>query len=126
MAVASARGFLDLDRWAANNLARIPDLPHSLLTFLNIKAEHELVYQRQKNLCSVMLPVKTIAKLLQALEDAIWQLQNTEERTSAEQNQWREQEQTFQKYKQQAQNNGMTLFVVFCFVCCLLLLCFVC
>ncbi len=40
----------------------------------------------------------------QALEDAIWQLQNTEERTSAEQNQWREQEQTFQKYKQQAQS----------------------
>ncbi|KAL5315548.1 hypothetical protein ACEPPN_016416 [Leptodophora sp. 'Broadleaf-Isolate-01'] len=71
VAVASARGFLDLDRWAANNLARIPDLPHSLLTFLNIKAEHELAYQRQKHLHSVMLPVKTIAKLLQALEDAM-------------------------------------------------------
>ncbi|CZT05004.1 related to CDC39 protein [Rhynchosporium agropyri] len=71
VAVASARGFLDLDRWAANNLARIPDLPHSLLTFLNIKAEHELSYQRQKHLHSVMLPVKTIAKLLQALEDAM-------------------------------------------------------
>ncbi|KAL2062974.1 hypothetical protein VTL71DRAFT_6046 [Oculimacula yallundae] len=71
VAVASARGFLDLDRWAASNLARVPDLPHTLLTFLNIKAEHELLFQRQKHLQSVMLPVKTIAKLLQALEDAM-------------------------------------------------------
>ncbi|MDO6840607.1 chromosome segregation protein SMC [Paraglaciecola chathamensis] len=40
----------------------------------------------------------------QALEDATWQLQNIEERTLTQQNQWREQEQTYQKYKQQAQS----------------------
>lgn len=41
----------------------------------------------------------------QALEDAIWQLQSLEERLANEQNQWREQEQTHQKCKQQSQNN---------------------
>ncbi|KAI9051160.1 hypothetical protein LZ554_005262 [Drepanopeziza brunnea f. sp. 'monogermtubi'] len=70
-AVASARGFLDLERWAQKHLSRIPELPGSLLTFLNIKAEHELTYQRQKHLHSVALPVKTISKLLQLLEDAL-------------------------------------------------------
>lgn len=70
-AVASSRGFLDLDRWASKNLTRIPDLPQSLLTFLNIKCQHEMEYQRQKQLHSIMLPVKTISKLLQMLEDVM-------------------------------------------------------
>ncbi|CAL3970892.1 unnamed protein product [Diplocarpon coronariae] len=70
-AVASARNFLDLDAWAAKNLTRIADLPQSLLTFLNIKAEHEISYQRHKHLHSVALPVKTISKLLQLLEDVL-------------------------------------------------------
>lgn len=70
-AVASARGFLDLERWAQKHLSRVPELPGSLLTFLNIKAEHELTHQRQKQLHSVTLPVKTISKLLQLLEDAL-------------------------------------------------------
>jgi CCR4-NOT transcription complex subunit 1 len=66
-ALAHARGELDLDNWAQNHSSRTQDLAGSLLTFLNIKAQHELSFQREKQLHSVMLPVKTIAALMDIL-----------------------------------------------------------
>lgn len=70
-AVANARGFLDLGKWAEILLPRRQELANSLLTFLNIKAQHELEFQRQGRLHSVMLPVKTIASLLEILEEIL-------------------------------------------------------
>lgn len=72
-ALAHAKGALDLDIWARNNSARNHELSGSLLTFLNIKAQHELAYQRseQGQLHSVMLPVKTISALLDILEEIL-------------------------------------------------------
>jgi len=67
-ALAHAKGFLDLDAWARTNSERNKELAQSLLTFLNIKAQHELAFQRQNQAHSVMLPVKTISKLLEILE----------------------------------------------------------
>lgn len=66
-ALAHARGELDLDVWAQSHSSRTQDLAGSLLTFLNIKAQHELAFQREKQLHSVMLPVKTIAALMDIL-----------------------------------------------------------
>ncbi|KAE9377063.1 Not1-domain-containing protein [Stipitochalara longipes BDJ] len=68
-AVAHARGFLDLGKWAETQLPRSQELASSLLTFLNIKAQHEIESQRQGRLHSVLLPVKTIAILLEILEE---------------------------------------------------------
>ncbi|KIN02112.1 hypothetical protein OIDMADRAFT_121717 [Oidiodendron maius Zn] len=45
-ALAHARGSLDLATWARINSARNQELAQSLLTFLNIKAQHELAFQR--------------------------------------------------------------------------------
>jgi CCR4-NOT transcription complex subunit 1 len=70
-AVAHARGVLDLDKWAQLNSPRSQELASSLLTFLNIKAQHELESQRQNRLHSVMLPVKTVAALLDILEEIL-------------------------------------------------------
>jgi CCR4-NOT transcription complex subunit 1 len=64
-ALAHSRGFLDLDKWARG---RNQELAQSLLTFLNIKAQHELGFQRTDQLHSVTLPVKTISALLDILE----------------------------------------------------------
>jgi CCR4-NOT transcription complex subunit 1 len=68
-AVAHARGSLDLDRWEEKNAPRKQDVAGPLLTFLNIKAQHELEFQREGILRSIMLPVKTIHHLLHILEE---------------------------------------------------------
>jgi CCR4-NOT transcription complex subunit 1 len=69
-ALAHANGVLDLEKWSqiCINQARSQELAQSLLTFLNIKAQHELEYQRQDQLHSVMLPAKTVSALLEILE----------------------------------------------------------
>ncbi|KAF4633895.1 hypothetical protein G7Y89_g4215 [Cudoniella acicularis] len=70
-ALAFARGFLDLEKWVQEHSARHQELARSLMTFLNIKAQHELDFQRADDgqLVSVMLPVKTIWRLLNILVD---------------------------------------------------------
>jgi CCR4-NOT transcription complex subunit 1 len=68
-AVAHARGSLDLVKWGERNAIRKQDLTGPLLTFLNIKATHELESQREGGLHSIMLPVKTIYCLLHILEE---------------------------------------------------------
>ncbi|RDL41824.1 uncharacterized protein BP5553_01803 [Venustampulla echinocandica] len=72
-ALAHARGFLDLDKWAQMNTGRNQELARALMTFLNIKARHELDYQRSEDgqLVSVMLPVKTISALLNILSEIL-------------------------------------------------------
>ena len=72
-ALAHARGSLDLATWARINSARNQELAQSLLTFLNIKAQHELAFQRSdsEQLHSVMLPVKTVSALLEILESIL-------------------------------------------------------
>jgi CCR4-NOT transcription complex subunit 1 len=72
-ALAHARGSLDLGTWARINAARNQELAQSLLTFLNIKAQHELAFQRSdsEQLHSVMLPVKTVSALLEILESIL-------------------------------------------------------
>ncbi|RDW72052.1 hypothetical protein BP5796_08086 [Coleophoma crateriformis] len=75
-ALAHARGCLDLEQWAEINSARPHDLTQALLTFLTIKAKHELEFQRRQpgmpeQLYSVMLPVKTISALLNILESLL-------------------------------------------------------
>jgi CCR4-NOT transcription complex subunit 1 len=68
-AVAHARGFFDLRKWAETQLPRSQELASSLLTFLNIKSQHEIEFQRHGRLHSVSLPVKTISILLEILEE---------------------------------------------------------
>ncbi|RKF73782.1 General negative regulator of transcription subunit 1 [Golovinomyces cichoracearum] len=71
-AIAHARGLLDLDEWKKNVTdARIPEFAQSLRKFLDIKASHELSFQRTGELSSVMLPVKTVAALLNVLEKVL-------------------------------------------------------
>ena len=72
-ALAHARGVLDLGTWARNNSARNGELAGCLLTFLNVKAQHELGFQRREyvQLRSVMLPVKTVSALLEILEQIL-------------------------------------------------------
>lgn len=72
-ALAHAKGALDLTTWAQINSARNQELAQSLLTFLNIKAQHELAFQRSdtEQLHSVMLPVKTVSALLNILESIL-------------------------------------------------------
>ena len=64
-ALAHANGLLNLDEWSQNSSHR-PELARALLTFLGIKAQHELSFQRSENdkLHSVMLPVKTVSAFL--------------------------------------------------------------
>jgi CCR4-NOT transcription complex subunit 1 len=69
-ALAHARGELDIEAWAQRNASR-DELSQSLLTFLNIKAHHELEFQRQQRLHSLMLPVKTVHALLRVLQDSL-------------------------------------------------------
>jgi CCR4-NOT transcription complex subunit 1 len=68
-ALAHANDKLDLDEWQQLHSAYYPELFDMLLTFLSIKADHELTFQRaeQQQLFSVMLPVKTISALLNIL-----------------------------------------------------------
>ncbi|KAI1001344.1 hypothetical protein K3495_g6855 [Podosphaera aphanis] len=71
-ATAHARGFLNLDEWSKKVTGpRIPEFAQSLRKFLDIKASHELSFQRTGELSSVMLPVKTIAALLNFLDDTL-------------------------------------------------------
>ncbi len=73
-ALAHAEGYLDLAQWARTNADRGTDISRSLLQFLMIKVNLELQYQRppegqpvQKT--STTLQVKTVAAMLQILED---------------------------------------------------------
>ncbi|RYP50914.1 hypothetical protein DL769_010885 [Monosporascus sp. CRB-8-3] len=73
-ALAHAEGYLDLAQWARTNAERGTDISRSLLQFLMIKANLELQSQRaidgqpaQKT--STTLQVKTVAAMLQILED---------------------------------------------------------
>ena len=73
-ALAHSRGVLDLKVWAgALGNAQKPQLARSLVTFLSIKARHELEFQRSDNsvLVSTMLPVKTVFALLMVLRDIL-------------------------------------------------------
>jgi len=74
-ALAHAQGKYDLEKWAASHSAHPQEFARSLMTFLNIKSQHELDAQRsedgQKMLLSVMLPVRTISALLHILEDIL-------------------------------------------------------
>lgn len=69
--VASGRGLVDLEDWAQKQTAIRADFVESMLTFLNIKAQHELDFQRQGTLCSVALTVKTVWQLLHIVEDLL-------------------------------------------------------
>ncbi|KAH6678662.1 CCR4-Not complex component, Not1-domain-containing protein [Halenospora varia] len=68
-ALAFSRGFLDLDNWVQTHSTRHQDLARALIQFLEIKAAHEMVTQRSEDerKLSVMLPVKTIAAMLDVL-----------------------------------------------------------
>jgi CCR4-NOT transcription complex subunit 1 len=68
-ALAHAEGHLDLELWQRKHSQHPHELAQMLLTFLNIKAQHELQVQRHEGeqLLSVMLPVKTISALLNIL-----------------------------------------------------------
>lgn len=71
-AVAHARGLLNLDDWRKNVTgSRIPEFAQSLRKFLDIKASHELSFQRTGELSSVMLPVKTVSAFLNVLEEIL-------------------------------------------------------
>lgn len=70
-ALAHAKNRLNLDQWARSHVQHSAELRHALLTFLGIKAEHEIRHQRQPmlELQSVMLPVRTVHALLNILND---------------------------------------------------------
>jgi len=72
-ALAHARGILDLERWQHMHSQHNHELAQMLLTFLNIKAQHELQFQRSadERPTSVTLPVKTISALLNILTGII-------------------------------------------------------
>lgn len=72
-ALAHSRGRLDLDHWAQMHSLHNADLARALMTFLSIKARHELEFQRSEDgqLVSVMLPVKTISALLMILREIL-------------------------------------------------------
>ncbi|KAI9644701.1 CCR4-NOT core subunit cdc39 [Ciborinia camelliae] len=70
-ALAHSRSLLDLKDWKATNLPREEELGAALLTFLSIKAQHELAYQRTQREHSIMLPVKTIFAMLNVLEEIL-------------------------------------------------------
>ncbi|KAA8566952.1 hypothetical protein EYC84_010048 [Monilinia fructicola] len=70
-ALAHSRGKLDLKDWKATNSPREDELGTALLTFLSIKAQHELAFQRTKQAHSIMLPVKTIFAMLNVLEEIL-------------------------------------------------------
>ncbi|TAQ87177.1 hypothetical protein B7494_g4489 [Chlorociboria aeruginascens] len=69
-ALAHAKGLLNLELWAGRHSERNQELSQALLTFLNIKAQHELAFQRSnlEQVHSVMLPVKTVSAMLEILE----------------------------------------------------------
>lgn len=68
-ALAHAHGKLELNEWEQKHADQSGELAEMLLNFLSIKAQHEL--QAQRNIMqpppSVMLPVKTVAALLNIL-----------------------------------------------------------
>lgn len=73
-ALAHAEGYLDLQKWAQVNSERSNEMARALIQFLMIKAGMEMQYQRppegqlpMKN--STTLQVRTVAALLQVLED---------------------------------------------------------
>lgn len=76
-ALAHSKNKLNLDQWARNHAQHSVELHNALLTFLRIKADHEIAYQRAKTdpdipnaqRQSIQLPVKTIFALLNILVD---------------------------------------------------------
>ncbi len=72
-AMAHAQGLLDLEQWAQALSAHHHHMATALLTFLNIKAHHELAFQRdgQERPHTVMLQVKTVSALLEILESIL-------------------------------------------------------
>lgn len=70
-ALAHGRGVLDIQQWAQSYSAHRKELAQALLPFLSIKAQHEMEFQRQGEMRSVMLPVKTISALLDILESTM-------------------------------------------------------
>ncbi|TVY33033.1 General negative regulator of transcription subunit [Lachnellula subtilissima] len=74
-AFAHAEDAYSLDKWAESHSTHPEELARALMTFLNIKSQHELDAQRsedgQRVLVSVMLPVRTISALLHILEDIL-------------------------------------------------------
>ena len=72
-AMAHAQGLLDLEQWAQTLSVHHHHMATALLTFLNIKAHHELAFQRegQEHPHTVMLQVKTVSALLEILESIL-------------------------------------------------------
>jgi CCR4-NOT transcription complex subunit 1 len=72
-AMAHAQGILDLEQWAQALSVHHHHMATALLTFLNIKAHHELAFQRegQEHPHTVMLQVKTVSALLEILESIL-------------------------------------------------------
>ena len=72
-AMAHAQGLLDLEQWAQALSVHHHHMATALLTFLNIKAHHELAFQRegQEQPHTVMLQVKTVSALLEILESIL-------------------------------------------------------
>ena len=72
-AMAHAQGLLDLEKWSQVLTVHHHHMATALLTFLNIKAHHELAFQRegQERPHTVMLQVKTVSALLEILEQIL-------------------------------------------------------
>jgi CCR4-NOT transcription complex subunit 1 len=71
VAYAHSKGDLNIEQWG-QVIPKGEELAESLLTFLGIKASHELGYQRDgEPMRSVMLPIKTIASLLEILDSML-------------------------------------------------------
>lgn len=70
-ALAHSRNLLDLKDWKATNSTREEELGTALLTFLSIKAQHELAFQRTEREHSIMIPVKTVFAMLNVLEEIL-------------------------------------------------------
>ncbi|KAK6594247.1 hypothetical protein QC760_010064 [Botrytis cinerea] len=70
-ALAHSRSYLDIKDWKATNSPREEELGTALLTFLSIKAQHEIVCQKTSQPHSIMLPVKTVFAMLNVLEEIL-------------------------------------------------------
>ena len=98
-----------LEQNQLHNKQRIAQINQELVTLQEAITDSEKEYgnsaQRLLDLTAIIdqhEPEHALAE--QVLEDAAWELQSGEERLAGKQHQWREQEQSHQKYKQQAQS----------------------
>ncbi|TVY75660.1 General negative regulator of transcription subunit [Lachnellula suecica] len=71
--LAHASGIYEIENLLETHAAHPQDLARALMTFLNIKSEHEMQSQRSdgQQFPSVMLPVKTVSLLLNILEEIL-------------------------------------------------------